>query len=337
VSRGVSASTQPGRSTRPLVGQEELTLSVVMKANPHLLRQAFLAARIGLSTLPHRFKGAVVVVAGVGVLAFVLLSILSVAEGLQRGILNSGDPSRVIIHDADSFEAGWITGKVLPANAVTIAAAAPGVARAKNGAPLVDGELYYHSVSMVKRNNGEKGGTLLMGAGVHWRQMTPSFRLLSGRLPRMGTRELMVGTLAARKFSTLDAGFVDYQGLRSPVVGSFRAGTWWDGYLVADAAVLKATTRSNADKLVRVRLASASAFGTFHQYVAAHMPANVIVEPEPDYYGHFWDRIPKVMVYTAYLLGALVGAGVPRRYDADDAGRGGGTSARNRCVARAGL
>jgi putative ABC transport system permease protein len=304
-----AATTQPKSAAMPIAEQADIALGVVIKANPHPLRQILVVTRIGLSTLPHRWKGAAVVVVGVGTMAFALLSILCVAEGIRSGILDSGDPSRALIYEANSYEAGWLAGNVLPRNAAALATAAPGVAHAKDGTALVDAELFFHTVRLIKRNNGEEGRTLVMGTSPHWREMTPSFRLLSGRLPRAGTRELIAGTLAARKFSGLDVGFVDYQGQRWPVVGTFRAGDWWDGYLVGDAAMLKAATRSNGNSLVRVRLASANAFGTFQHYIATRMPANVIIERETDYYAHFWDRIPKVIFYTAYLLGGLVGSG----------------------------
>jgi putative ABC transport system permease protein len=294
----------------PVAERGDITLGIVLKPNHHLLRQIMVVTRIGLSTLPHRLKGAVVVVVGVGVMAFALISILCVAEGFHSGILGGGDPSRALIHDTDTYEAGWLAENVLPSNAAALANAAPGVARAKDGSPLVDAEIFFHSVPLIKRNDGEKGGTLVMGTSAHWGEVTPSVRLLSGRLPRAGTRELIVGTLAARKFSGLDVGYADYQGLRWRIVGSFRADNWWDGYLVGDAAMLKAAARESSDKLVRVRLKSVNAFGAFQRYVAARMPANVIVERETDYYAHFWDRIPKLVIYTAYLLGGLVGAGV---------------------------
>lgn len=280
----------------------------VPKADLHLLRQIMVVTRVGLSTLRLRLKGAAVIVVGIGAVAFVLAAFLSMAEGIRSGVLDSGDPSRAIIRDANIYQAIWLGNSKLDPKAATVAVAAPGVARADDGQPLVDVESF-HGLNLVKRNNGEKGNTTLVGVGPYWRQMTPSFRLLSGRLPRAGTRELIAGTLTARKFSELDSGFVSYHGQRWAVVGIYRVGDWWDGCLVGDAGMVKVDAKSTLDNAVRVRLSSPEAFADFRRYVVTRLPANMVVERETDYYADFWRDVPNNLYYVTYLLAGLIGAG----------------------------
>jgi putative ABC transport system permease protein len=295
----------PAPSTTP---PAESGMRRIIRTDMHLLRQIAVVTRIGLSTLRLRLKGAAVIVVGVGVMVFVLLAFLSMAEGIHTAVLNSGDPSRVIIRDANIYQALWLGNSKVPADADAIAAAAPGVARSGDGRSLVDMESF-HGVNLVKRNNGNKGNTTLVGVGPLWTQMTPSFRLLSGRLPRAGTRELIAGTLAARKFSELDSGLVSYHGQRWAVVGTYRVGDWWDGFLVGDAAMVKAGAKSTIDNAVRIRLRSPQTFAAFRRSVVPRLPANMVVERETDYYADFWRDVPKTLYYITYLLGGLIGVG----------------------------
>jgi len=212
---GLRTATSPREERRARRREETVTAPVsqpvaspraIVKTDQHLLRQILVVTRVGLSTLRLRLKGASVIVVGIGTMAFVLATFLSMAEGIRHGVLDSGDPSRAVIRDGNIYQAIFLGSSKLAPNAPAIAAATPGLARAGDGQPLVDVESF-HGINLVKRNNGEQGNTTLVGVGPYWRQMTPSFQLLSGRLPRPGTRELMAGAMAARKFSELDSGF----------------------------------------------------------------------------------------------------------------------------------
>lgn len=283
-------------------------LLAVPKTRTHPLRQIAVATGIGLSTLRHRAKGAAVIVVGIGVMVFVLLSILSIVEGLRLTLLNSGDPSRAMIRATNTPQTFQLDRSVLPPQTPAIAAAAPGVARGRDGFPLVDA-VSFHGIGLTKRNNGEKGGTIIMGVGPRWPEINPNFHLLSGRMPRPGARELLAGTLAQRKFSGLDGGFADYHGQRWRIVGTFATGGYWDGVLMNDAAVMKAKAGSKTDNIVLVRLSSPAAFAAFKQYADMHLPRSVTTERETEFYANFWKNIPRTAFYIAYLLGALIGSG----------------------------
>ena len=312
--RATTSSRQEPRATRQDAAAATTTtgdvqaMRRVAKADLHLLHQILVVTRIGLSTLHLRLKGAAVIVVGIGAMAFVLAAFLSMAEGIRSGVLDSGDPSRAIIRDANIYQALWLGNSKLAPNAAAVAATAPGVARADDGKPLVDVESF-HGINLVKRNNGEKGNTTLVGVGPYWRQMTPSFHLLSGRLPRAGTRELLAGALAARKFSELDSGHAQYKGRRWNIVGTFRVGDWWDGFLVGDAWMVKADAKSTLDNAVRVRLTSPQAFAAFRREAAPRLTPNMVVERETDYYADFWRDVPNNLYYIMYMLAGLIGTG----------------------------
>jgi putative ABC transport system permease protein len=270
-----------------------------------LLRQIVVATRIGLSTLPMRKSGALLVVGSVAAVVFVMLSMLSMAEGIRVGILNSGDPTRVLLRPASSV----LLNKRLPEGVAALLTGAPGIAKASNGLPLIGTELFSGIGKLAKRNNGESGYTILAGVGPLWREMTPTFQLLSGRLPTPGRREIIAGRLAAGKFSSLDEGTVRHLDQTWRVVGTFATGTWWDGYLVTTSGDLASATTEPTGSVVRARLTSADAFAILEEEVRPRLPPTVVLERETDFYAAFWRRVPKHLIYITFVLSGLLSSG----------------------------
>src|SRR6185295_11464684 len=75
---------------------------------------------------------------------------------------------------------------------------APGIAKAPDGSPLADPGI--NSGVPVTRLNGIKASSILRGFGPKGIMLRPEFHLVSGRLFRAGTRELIVGVNAKTQF-----------------------------------------------------------------------------------------------------------------------------------------
>jgi putative ABC transport system permease protein len=273
------------------------------------LRQILVVTRLSLFTLPQRFKSALVIVIGVGVMVFVLLSFLSMGEGIRVMLLQSGDPARGIVH---RIGVQHTRSGQLPSDLPALLAAAPGVARAANGTPLVDAQITLWFTTLIKRNNGQEGNTTILGVGPLWRDMSPSLRLTGGRMPRPGTRELLTGELARRKFSDLDDGIIHILDTRWRVVGTFSGLGWEDGWLVGDAGALKAIGKEEVRDAVLVRLASPEAFDAFAQALRGKLAPDIAVERETDHYAQRWQSLADTVpaFYIAYLLAGVIGAGI---------------------------
>lgn len=296
-------------------------LLAVPKTSTHLLRQIIVVTRIELSTLHLRLKGAAVIVVGVGVMVFVLLSILSIAEGAKLALLGSGDPGRAwvyatggnVMHPLIEWRNVIFSDRnLLPAIAATLVDEAPGLARTADGIKLVDTQISLNLTGLIKRNNNDTGFTTLLGVGPRWQAMAPSFRLLSGRMPKPGARELIAGELARQKFSSLDKGAVDFADTRWRIVGTFENGDFMDGYLIGDAQTLKETINHPIDTVLLVRLTAPERFEAFRQGLQKRLPPNVRVERETDHYANVWKgKIKTSAVFDiAYLLAGLIGAGM---------------------------
>ena len=287
----------------------ESAMRRIIRTDMHPLRQVAVVTRIGLSTLRHRVKGAAVIVIGVGAVAFVLLSLLSIAESIRIELLESGSPDRAMIHQITNFLPHLsISHGHLPTNATSVAAAAPGVARGRHSATLVV-PLFIGHVCMIKRNNGNEGCTTLVGVGSGWVEATPAFHLLWGRMPRPGAKELIAGRNALGKFSTLDSGVAAYKKARWKIVGGFATGDWWDGYLVGDIGTIQTAAKDTRVTALLVKLESPQTFTIFQQAIKPILPSDVVVEREPDHYAGVWNDVPRNVFYIAYLLAGLIGTG----------------------------
>jgi putative ABC transport system permease protein len=280
-----------------------------------LLRQTLAVTRVGFSTLPQRARSAALIVGGVACTTFVLLWFLSMAQGIRSALLDSGDPARVVLRSSSS---PWLGESRLPEGVDVLAAGAPGVARATDGSPLAEAVVHAGIWPVVRRVNGRPTAIDILGVGPHWREMTPSFRLLSGRLPQPGTHEVMVGHLAPRALIGLDGGLLkrsmeanrkEFHDVEWQVVGTFSTGDWHDGHLIGDIEVLRQYASGLSATAVFVRLDSPRSFDAFRSHVLRRLPPNVTVEREADNYAALWDAIPMNLLYVVSVLGVLLATG----------------------------
>lgn len=281
---------------------------------PGLLRQILIITRIGFATLLQRSRSALLITCGVGATTFVLLWVLSMVNAMST-VLDSGDPANVVLRSAAT---PWLHDSRLPEGALDIAAGASTVARAADGSPLAE-PLLYANIGLIRRDGLRSGPVEIVGVGPHWRELMPSFRLLSGRLPKPGTHEVLVGELAQRAARALEGDVFKgpmhingklLRGVEWQVVGTFAAGNWWDGYLVADIDVLRQHGQGLAATSALIRLESPQSFDAFRSTVAGALPPSVMVEREAQSYSAFWRSIvPKTLLCIAFVLICMLGIG----------------------------
>ncbi len=62
-----------------------------------MIRQIFIVTALNIKTLPQRFWTSMVIVVGLAATVGVLLSMISLAAGMQQAYINAGDPGSAII------------------------------------------------------------------------------------------------------------------------------------------------------------------------------------------------------------------------------------------------
>jgi len=94
-----------------------------------MLRQIVIVSLLGLRTLRRRLWQSLVIVVGMACVTGVLLSMLSMAEGMHQAALNYGDPrAAIVVSRATIFE----NQSAIPRDQARIILNAPGIARASD-------------------------------------------------------------------------------------------------------------------------------------------------------------------------------------------------------------
>ena len=273
-------------------------------------REFYVIFRLNLATFPTRIKGALGIVLGIACVVCVLLSLLSLWEGIQLAYLGMGDPNYAIVLSSDAVNEyrSSISREWVP-----LIAGAPGIRHAGDGTPLVDAEVY-SPVSLLKKADGDldMGYTNMRGVGPHALAMLPKMRLTAGRTLRAGTDEMMVGATAQRKFPGLlrPGNQIMLLGHQWSIVGVFATGNFNDGNLVVDADRLQSVLRKPQFSSVVVRLDSPRSIERLKAGVQRTDRLPVTVQSLSDYSRQLLATIPTHLLIVDYCFSALIALGV---------------------------
>ena len=226
-----------------------------------MLRQIAIVSALNFRNLRVRFWQSLVIVAGMTCVIGVLLSMLSMTEGLHQAYLNAGDPRNAIVVSRGTV---WEINSTIARDKARIVMDAPGIAKAADGSPIADPSLMAAVPTRLVKNNG-RTWIILRGFGEKGAMLQPKFHLVAGRMFRSGTHELIVGNRA--RFQVQGVALGDKVILPDgewSIVGSFATGDMLEGQLVGDTQSLMATLGHKAYTTVLVRLTSPAAFTAFH-------------------------------------------------------------------------
>src|SRR5262245_35639436 len=160
-----------------------------------MLREVLTVSAVGASMLTQRRGTSFVIVAGVACVVGVLVSMLSVATGLERMYLSGGGEQRAIVLPKNRISEG---SSALSIDAVNTILNAPGIAKDADGKQLANAEL-------VASQSPPPGLLVrdflqLRGVGAAGTKLRDEFRIESGRMFRTGAQELIIGAGASRRF-----------------------------------------------------------------------------------------------------------------------------------------
>ena len=270
-----------------------------------MLRQVFVVSALNFRSLKHRPWQSLVVVVGMACVIGVLLSMLSLTEGLLATYAKTGDPGRALVVSAGSQGEGDST---ISRDKAPLIMDAPGIAKAPDGSPMADPGI--NSGVPVYRLNGRQAYNTLRGFGPKGVMLRPEFHLVSGRMFRSGTRELIVGVSANTQFKDMNVGDkVILPDGEWPIVGSYTTGDLLDAQLIGDTETVMKAIRRPAYNSVLVRLASPSSFSTFKGALTTN-PA-LAVDPilQSDWYKKISEGVSTFFKVIAYGIGIILAIG----------------------------
>lgn len=167
-------------------------------------------------------KGLTVMTAlGIALTVTTAVFIMALLAGLQKAFQSTGNPLNVLVLRKGSTSE--LTGP-FPAEDFQTLKTLPGIARDKNGDPLVSGEITVVIVLPRKDGSGEANVTVrgLMPDGL---ELRPTVKLAEGRWFTPGQREVVVSNSIRKRFTHANAGDSLEFGKGSwKVVGVFDAG-----------------------------------------------------------------------------------------------------------------
>jgi putative ABC transport system permease protein len=276
----------------------------------NMLQQIIAVTGIGLRSLPQRLWESLVIVVGTGCVVGVLLSMLSIIEGMHQAAVHGGDPHNAIVLSRGTM---WENASSIPRDQASIIANAPGIARAGDGSPISDAALVAYVPALLRKNSA-KSTVTLRSFGDKGAMLQRDFHIVAGRMFRPGTHELIVGALAGSQFKGMGLGDkIILPDGEWPIVGTFTAGGLLDGALVGDTETLMPSIRKKVFNSVVVRLASPESFATFRSALTKNPLLQVDVMRLPDWTakaGADFATYFRAVVYGVAIilgLGALFG------------------------------
>ena len=249
---------------------------------------------------------------GMALVVFVFASVLMLAEGLRKTLIETGSPENVIVIRRSAGSEVQSGVERLPA---AIVESQPEVALGADGKPLLAKELVV-LYSLNKRGSTKPANVVIRGIGAKSLVLRPQVRLVQGRMPRPGSSEIIAGSSIARRFQGGGIGETLRFGMRNwTVVGIFNAGsTGFDSEIWGDVDQLMQAFRRPVYSSVIFRLGDTTTFPRFKERIESDPRLTLEAKRETKYYVDQSEAMAKflrilgVALTIIFSLGAMIGA-----------------------------
>lgn len=158
---------------------------------------------------------------GMALVVLVFASILMLADGLKKTLVNTGSYNNVVvIRKAATSE----VQSGIDRQQASIVETQPEAAMGMHGQRLVAKELVV-LINLPKRGSNKPSNVIIRGISGNSLLLRPQVRITEGRMPRLGSSEIIAGQSIAKRFKGGGIGETLRFGMRDwTVVGMFDAG-----------------------------------------------------------------------------------------------------------------
>jgi putative ABC transport system permease protein len=249
---------------------------------------------------------------GMALVVFVFASIVMLAEGLEKTLVDTGSFDNVIVLRRS---AGSEVQSGIERNQASIVETQPEIAMGKKGKRLIAKEMVV-LITLQKRETEIAANVVIRGISESSLEMRTQVKLIMGRLPRPGSSEIMTGRSIAERFKGAGIGQTLFFGMRAwGVVGVFDAGnTGFSSEIWGDVDQLMQAFRRPVYSSVIFKLADPSAFETVKQRIEGDPRLPIEVKRETTYYreqSEMMARFLRILGFSLTLIfstGAVIGA-----------------------------
>jgi len=249
---------------------------------------------------------------GMALVVFVFASVLMLAEGLQQTLVETGSYENVIVVRKGS------TSEVVSGverEKAAVVETQPEVANGPQGEKFAARELVV-LIALPKRDTGQPSNVTIRGIGGNSLALRPQVRIVEGRTPRLGSREIMVGLSIAKRFQGMGINERLCCGMQEwTIVGIFDAGnTGFNSEIWGDAEQLMQAFRRPAYSLVIFKLRDSSEFEAVRARIDGDPRLSLEAKRENLYYAEQsramakFLRILGLSLTSIFSIGAIVGA-----------------------------
>ena len=249
---------------------------------------------------------------GMALVVFVFASILMLAEGLQKTLVQSGSIDNVVVTRKASSSEVQSGIERLPASIVeTHAEAAMGT----DGRPMLAKEIVV-LINLLKRGTNKPAQVVIRGISEHSLFLRPQVRLAEGRLPRPGSSEIITGQSIAKRFKGGGLGETLRFAARDwTVVGVFDAGnTSFASEIWGDVDQMMPAFRRPVYSSIIFKLRDPSEFEKVKARIESDPRLTLEVRSETGYYADQSEMMAKflrilgISLTAIFSLGAIIGA-----------------------------
>lgn len=254
----------------------------------------------------------VLTVFGMALVVFVFASVLMLADGLQKTLVETGSyDNGVFLRKGSASEV--MSG--VTREQASIIETLPEITIGPQGRRLVAKELVV-LVALPKRGTDKPSNVVLRGIEENSFRLRSQVRPVEGRLPRMGSTEIIVGESIARRFKGIAVNKTLYYGTRYwQIVGIFEAGnTGFSSEIWGDADQFMQAFRRSYYSSVIVRMRDSSEFQTIKSRIENDPRLTLQFKRESKYYAEqseIMARFLRILGWSLtiiFSIGAMIGA-----------------------------
>jgi ABC-type lipoprotein release transport system permease subunit len=249
---------------------------------------------------------------GMGLVVFVFMAVMMLAQGLERAMGKTGDPANAIV-----LRKGALSDleSAITREQAAIIAVQPEVLLTPEGRLLAVREVALQ-ITLHKPGTGNLTSLSLRGSAPDVFAVRPRIRLVEGRSWEPGTTEIIVGSQVAKQFPEVGL----HQALRFgnrewTVVGVFDGeDSGFDSEVWGDAEQFMATLHHTVFSSITMRLAHPDLLAQLKDRLERDPRYNVTVKREPEYYEGKAETLARMIRMTGLFLtvvfsiGAMLGA-----------------------------
>ena len=243
---------------------------------------------------------------------FVFASVLMLAEGLQKTLVETGSHENVVVVRK---AAGSEVQSGVDRLQASIVEMQPEIAIGADGKRLVSKELVV-LIALLKRGTDKPSNVVIRGIEEHSMMLRPQVRLIEGRMPRPGSSEIIAGSSIAKRFQGGGLGETLRFAMRDwTVVGVFDAGnTSFNSEIWGDVIQFMQAFRRPAYSSMIFKLRDTTEFEKIKSRTENDPRLTLEVMREPEYYRKQSEMMAKFLrilgltLTIIFSLGAIIGA-----------------------------